>query len=199
MSMSTMQAAVCLLFNDAAELSYKEVQVCTLLREHRHEHEHSAGSGVPAVQQLLLFRTELQGGAVWSQVEPEQLRHASYAVHYALQQFVAWVAHFDETMKLERDALSHALLYSGLDCGRLDRKPCPLLLPWQQPTERTNMQYDDLERTNMQDDDLVRLLHSLCCTKFKLLNKEPEGKTINKNDKFRCGTGREGPWSLLPV
>jgi hypothetical protein len=33
MSMSTMQAAVCLLFNDAVELSYKEVQVCSVRAE----------------------------------------------------------------------------------------------------------------------------------------------------------------------
>ena len=41
------------------------------------------------------------------------------------------------------------------------------------------------ERVNLQDDDLTRLLHSLCCTKFKLLNKDPDTKTINKGDKFR--------------
>lgn len=46
------------------------------------------------------------------------------------------------------------------------------------------------ERVNLQDDDLNRLLHSLCCTKFKLLNKAPESKTISKGDTFRCGWGR---------
>lgn len=48
----------------------------------------------------------------------------------------------------------------------------------------------------MPDDDLIRLLHSLCCTKFKLLNKEPDNKVISKGDKFRwggaCGVAQQG-------
>jgi cullin 1 len=38
---------------------------------------------------------------------------------------------------------------------------------------------------NVGDDDLVRLLHSLSCAKYKLLLKEPAGKTINKSDTFK--------------
>jgi len=36
-----------------------------------------------------------------------------------------------------------------------------------------------------QEEDVVRLLHSLSCAKYQILAKEPAGKTINKNDKFK--------------
>lgn len=45
----------------------------------------------------------------------------------------------------------------------------------------------------MQEEDLVRLLHSLCLQKFKLLNKDPDNKVINKNDKFRCACATACP------
>jgi len=41
------------------------------------------------------------------------------------------------------------------------------------------------EKLNLQEEDVVRLLHSLSCAKYQILAKEPAGKTINKNDKFR--------------
>jgi hypothetical protein len=43
------------------------------------------------------------------------------------------------------------------------------------------------ERANLQDDDTLRLLHSLSCAKYKILNKEPATKSIAKTDKFRWG------------
>nr|GMC69745.1 cullin-1-like [Ipomoea batatas]GMC72124.1 cullin-1-like [Ipomoea batatas] len=36
----------------------------------------------------------------------------------------------------------------------------------------------------MSDDDVVRLLHSLSCAKYKILNKEPSTKTISPTDVF---------------
>jgi hypothetical protein len=44
------------------------------------------------------------------------------------------------------------------------------------------------DRVNLPDDDLIRLLHSLACAKYKLLLKEPAGKTISKSDVFKCGS-----------
>jgi cullin 1 len=41
------------------------------------------------------------------------------------------------------------------------------------------------ERLRLPDDDLQRLLHSLVCAKYKIIKKEPEGKTISKTDRFR--------------
>ncbi|TYI95853.1 hypothetical protein E1A91_D01G028200v1 [Gossypium mustelinum] len=37
---------------------------------------------------------------------------------------------------------------------------------------------------NLTDDDVVRLLHSLSCAKYKILNKEPNTKTISSTDQF---------------
>lgn len=37
---------------------------------------------------------------------------------------------------------------------------------------------------NLSDDDVVRLLHSLSCAKYKILNKEPSNKAISPNDVF---------------
>lgn len=37
---------------------------------------------------------------------------------------------------------------------------------------------------NLSDDDVVRLLHSLSCAKYKILNKEPASRSISPNDVF---------------
>ncbi|CAN4113571.1 unnamed protein product [Withania somnifera] len=41
-----------------------------------------------------------------------------------------------------------------------------------------------MTQLNLSDDDVVRLLHSLSCAKYKILNKEPSTKTISPNDFF---------------
>ncbi|KAF8401516.1 hypothetical protein HHK36_012456 [Tetracentron sinense] len=41
-----------------------------------------------------------------------------------------------------------------------------------------------LTQLNLTDDDVVRLLHSLSCAKYKILNKEPTTKTISPTDYF---------------
>ncbi|XP_077218085.1 cullin-1-like [Tasmannia lanceolata] len=41
---------------------------------------------------------------------------------------------------------------------------------------------------NLTDDDIVRLLHSLSCAKYKILNKEPNTKTISPTDYFEFNT-----------
>ncbi|CAL5346991.1 unnamed protein product [Camellia sinensis] len=41
-----------------------------------------------------------------------------------------------------------------------------------------------LTQLNLTDDDVVRLLHSLSCAKYKILNKEPNTKTISPTDHF---------------
>ena len=40
------------------------------------------------------------------------------------------------------------------------------------------------ERVNLPDDDIMRLLHSLSCAKYRILNKAPVSKTISKTDTF---------------
>lgn len=45
----------------------------------------------------------------------------------------------------------------------------------------------------VQEEDVTRLLHSLSCAKYAILNKEPAGRTISKNDKFKwVGAGCRG-------
>ncbi|XP_031121416.1 cullin-1-like [Ipomoea triloba] len=41
-----------------------------------------------------------------------------------------------------------------------------------------------MAQLNLSDDDVVRLLHSLSCAKYKILNKEPSTKTISSSDVF---------------
>eukprot|EP00245_Coleochaete_scutata_P004099 TRINITY_DN16351_c0_g1_i1.p1 TRINITY_DN16351_c0_g1~~TRINITY_DN16351_c0_g1_i1.p1 ORF type:complete len:743 (+),score=208.68 TRINITY_DN16351_c0_g1_i1:174-2402(+) len=47
------------------------------------------------------------------------------------------------------------------------------------------LSYADIKaQLNLTDEDVVRLLHSLSCAKYKLLNKEPASKSIGANDYF---------------
>ncbi|KAF8038210.1 hypothetical protein BT93_B0921 [Corymbia citriodora subsp. variegata] len=41
-----------------------------------------------------------------------------------------------------------------------------------------------MTQLNLTDDDVVRLLHSLSCAKYKILNKEPNTKSIAPTDHF---------------
>ncbi|KAG6470165.1 hypothetical protein ZIOFF_071222 [Zingiber officinale] len=41
-----------------------------------------------------------------------------------------------------------------------------------------------MTQLNLTDDDVIRLLHSLSCAKYKILNKEPSTKTILSTDVF---------------
>ncbi|KAL9257939.1 Cullin-1-like protein [Drosera capensis] len=43
---------------------------------------------------------------------------------------------------------------------------------------------DIVNELNLNDEDVVRLLHSLSCAKYKILNKEPATKTISPTDHF---------------
>ncbi|KAI4311177.1 hypothetical protein MLD38_036092 [Melastoma candidum] len=43
---------------------------------------------------------------------------------------------------------------------------------------------DTTTQLNLTDDDIVRLLHSFSCAKYKILNKEPNTKTISFTDYF---------------
>ncbi|KAI3449521.1 hypothetical protein Pfo_006186 [Paulownia fortunei] len=47
------------------------------------------------------------------------------------------------------------------------------------------LSYSDIRtQLNLADDDLVRLLQSLSCAKYKILNKEPNTKSVSSNDYF---------------
>ncbi|CAH8336681.1 unnamed protein product [Eruca vesicaria subsp. sativa] len=86
------------------------------------------------------------------------------------------------------------LIYSLGNChlnGRFDSKPIELIVSTYQAavlcafnnTERLTYQ-ELLEQLNLGHEDLARVLHSLSCSKYKILNKEPATKTISKTDSF---------------
>ena len=53
-------------------------------------------------------------------------------------------------------------------------------------TAEDELSYPELkERVGLADEDLMRAMHSLSCSKYKVLLKEPAGKTISKSDKFK--------------
>ncbi|KAI9114461.1 hypothetical protein K1719_014689 [Acacia pycnantha] len=46
-----------------------------------------------------------------------------------------------------------------------------------------------ITQLDLDHEDLVRILHSLSCAKYKILSKEPNTKTISKNDVFEFNPG----------
>ncbi|KAH0905459.1 hypothetical protein HID58_037286 [Brassica napus] len=79
--------------------------------------------------------------------------------------------------------------------GRFDHKPIELVLFTYQAvvlclfnnTERLTYQ-EIIEQLNLSHEDLVRVLHSLSCSKYKILNKEPASKSISTTDVFELNT-----------
>lgn len=51
------------------------------------------------------------------------------------------------------------------------------------------LSYNDIKnQLNLTDEDIVRLLHSLSCAKYKILNKDPHTKTVGQTDTFEFNT-----------
>ncbi|KAG2267493.1 hypothetical protein Bca52824_062048 [Brassica carinata] len=79
--------------------------------------------------------------------------------------------------------------------GRFDHKSIELVLFTYQAvvlclfnnTERVTYQ-EIIEQLNLSHEDLVRVLHSLSCSKYKILNKEPASKSISTTDVFELNT-----------
>ncbi|MEI4855993.1 cullin, partial [Klebsiella pneumoniae] len=47
------------------------------------------------------------------------------------------------------------------------------------------LSYSEIKtQLNLADDDLVRVLQSLSCAKYKILNKSPSSKTVSSTDYF---------------
>ncbi|CAM6047545.1 unnamed protein product [Sphagnum compactum] len=75
--------------------------------------------------------------------------------------------------------------------GKFDAKPIELIVTTYQAavlllfntTER--LSYTDIKgQLNLTDEDVIRLLHSLSCAKYKILNKEPNTKSVTQTDYF---------------
>jgi len=78
------------------------------------------------------------------------------------------------TLMVGFDAAPKELLLSMLQCS--------VLLLFR--TEKELTMQKTVELTKMAEDDVKRALHSLACSKYKILNKTPEGKTIGSDDVF---------------
>ena len=51
------------------------------------------------------------------------------------------------------------------------------------------LSYNDIKnQLNLTDEDIVRLLHSLSCAKYKILNKDNNTKTVGQTDTFEFNT-----------
>ncbi|CAM6011614.1 unnamed protein product [Sphagnum balticum] len=79
--------------------------------------------------------------------------------------------------------------------GKFDAKPIELVVTTYQAavlllfntTER--LSYTDIKgQLNLTDEDIMRLLHSLSCAKYKILNKEPNSKSVSETDSFEFNT-----------
>ncbi|XP_075483477.1 cullin-1-like isoform X1 [Primulina tabacum] len=85
-------------------------------------------------------------------------------------------------------------IYSLGTCNinaRFEQKPIELIVGTYQAAvlllfnSADRLSYGDISaQLNLADDDLVRLLQSLSCAKYKILNKEPNNKTVSSNDYF---------------
>eukprot|EP01018_Ginkgo_biloba_P011463 Gb_23722 [translate_table: standard] len=75
--------------------------------------------------------------------------------------------------------------------GKFDPKAMELIVTTYQAAalmlfnSSEKLSYSEVKsQLNLTDEDIVRLLHSLACAKHKILNKEPNTKTVMQNDYF---------------
>lgn len=75
--------------------------------------------------------------------------------------------------------------------GKFDPKPMELIVTTYQASAlllfnaSERLSYFEIKsQLNLTDEDIVRLLHSLACAKYKILNKEPNTKTVAQTDYF---------------
>ncbi|XP_024398790.1 cullin-1 [Physcomitrium patens] len=79
--------------------------------------------------------------------------------------------------------------------GKFDAKPIELIVTTYQAAvlllfnAEDRLSYNDIKnQLNLTDEDIVRLLHSLSCAKYKILNKDPHTKTVGQTDTFEFNT-----------
>lgn len=75
--------------------------------------------------------------------------------------------------------------------GKFDTKTIELIVTTYQAAalllfnSTDRLSYSEImSQLNLSDDDVIRLLHSLSCGKYKILNKEPNNKSVTPNDHF---------------
>lgn len=118
------------------------------------------------------------------------------AIDLALpEEMVEGVTVFNEFYKGANSNRNLSWIYTLGSCnlkGYFTKRPIELQLSTLQAAllllfnDADELSYTEIqERLNLPDEDLSRMLHSLACAKYKILLKEPEGRTISKADKFK--------------
>lgn len=75
-----------------------------------------------------------------------------------------------------------------------------VLLLFEEGSGNEVLSYDEIARaTNMGDVDLQRTLQSLACGKFRILNKIPKGREVEKEDKFCFNSGFTCPLARFKI
>ncbi|TYI14706.1 hypothetical protein ES332_A08G138700v1 [Gossypium tomentosum] len=76
--------------------------------------------------------------------------------------------------------------------GKFEPKPIELIVSTHQAAvlllfnASERLSYSEIvAQLNLAHDDLIRLLHSLSCAKYKILNKEPSSRSISQSDSFK--------------
>nr|XP_048320698.1 cullin-1-like isoform X2 [Ziziphus jujuba var. spinosa] len=101
---------------------------------------------------------------------------------------------FREFYQTETEHRKLTWIYSLGTCkmsGKFEQKTMELIVMTYQAcalllfNSSDRLSYSEImTQLNLSDGDIVRLLHSLSCAKYKILNKEPNTKTISPTDHF---------------
>ncbi|XP_041016781.1 cullin-1 [Juglans microcarpa x Juglans regia] len=110
------------------------------------------------------------------------------------QEMVRCVEVFKEFYETKTKHRKLTWIYSLGSCnviGKFDSKTIELIVSTYQAAalllfnNADRLSYSEImTQLNLTHDDLIRLLHSLSCAKYKILNKEPNTKTILPTDNF---------------
>uniref|UniRef100_A0A0D9Y8K8 Cullin family profile domain-containing protein n=1 Tax=Oryza glumipatula TaxID=40148 RepID=A0A0D9Y8K8_9ORYZ len=109
-------------------------------------------------------------------------------------EMVKCVEVFKEYYRSDKQHRKLTWIFSLGNCvviGNFDAKPVEFVLNTYQAAllllfnEADKLSYSDIvSQLKLSDDDAVRLLHSLSCAKYKILNKEPSNRVISPEDEF---------------
>ncbi|XP_058083893.1 cullin-1-like [Magnolia sinica] len=122
----------------------------------------------------------------WPSYKPSDLNLPSEMIH-GVEVFKKYF----ETKTPKRKLMWISSMGTCILTGRFNRNPIDLVVTTYQAAilllfnASEKLSYQEIMlQLNLTDDDVTRLLHSLSCSKYKILNKEPNNKTLSKNDTF---------------
>lgn len=157
----------------------------TLAREHQTNFEEYLSNNPNAIPGIDLTVTVLTTG-FWPSYKSFDLNLPT--------EMVKCVEVFKEFYQTKTKHRKLTWIYSLGTCnviGKFDAKPIELIVTTYQAAalllfnSSERLSYTEImTQLNLMDDDVVRLLHSLSCAKYKILNKEPNTKNISSTDIF---------------